>query len=116
MSILATDFSVPAVRLVTKKKETVRRITRSKKAHARFDAASEAMSRKKVGVRTSAFSGDSVSLIGAVSKRPSRRYRQRAGAGLFFSRAFSAQPSAVFQTACCALASACLSFNVRQRP
>jgi len=111
MSIVAGDFSEAVARFAAKKKEAVRHSRRSKKAHATFGAAVVAMSRKKVGVRTSTFSGDSVSLIGAVFEAPIRRYRQRAGAGPFFSRAFSAQPSAVFHSACCALASACLSSN-----
>ena len=70
MSILAAKFSERLGRLAAKKKAAVRRITHSKKAHATFSAVSEAMSRKKVGVRTSAFSGDSGSLIDAVFEAP----------------------------------------------
>ena len=84
MSILAGDFSETAARLVTKKKETVRRITRSKKAPASFVAASEAMSRKKVVVRTSAFSGDSVSLIGAVFEAPIQALQTTRWSGAVF--------------------------------
>ena len=70
MSILATDFSEAAARLATKKKEAVRRIARLKKAHATFDAADKAMSRKKVVVRTPIFSGGSLPFICAVSEEP----------------------------------------------
>jgi hypothetical protein len=84
MSILATDFSEAAARLAAMKKEAVRRIARSEKAHAMFGAASEAMSRKKVGFRTSAFSGDSVSLIGGVSEAPIQALQTTRWSGAVF--------------------------------
>jgi hypothetical protein len=84
MSIVAGDFSECIARLAAMKKEAVRHSRRSKKAHARFVAASEATSRKKVGVQTSAFSGDSVSLIGAVFAAPIQALQTTRWSGAVF--------------------------------
>jgi hypothetical protein len=84
MSIVAGDFPEAVARLAAKKKEAVRHSRRSKKAHARFGATSEAMSRKKVVVRTPAFSGDSVSLIGAVFEAPIQALQTTRWSGAVF--------------------------------
>ena len=70
--------------MAAKKKEAVRHSRRAKKAHAIFGAASEAMSRKKVVVRTSAFSGDSVSFIGAVYEAPIQALQTTRWSGAVF--------------------------------
>ncbi|ATC62997.1 hypothetical protein CMV30_02915 [Nibricoccus aquaticus] len=84
MSIVAGDFPEAIARFVAKKKEAVRHSRCSKKAHATFVATGEAMSRKKVVVRTSAFSSDSVSLIGAVSEAPIQALQTTRWSGAVF--------------------------------
>ena len=84
MSIVAGDFSEAVARLAAKKKEAVRHSRRSKKAHAMFAATVVAMSRKKVVVRTSAFSGDSVSLIGTVFEAPIQALQTTRWSGAVF--------------------------------
>jgi hypothetical protein len=84
MSIVAGDFSKGVARLAAKKKEAVRHSRRAKKAHAIFGAATVAMTRKKVGVRTSAFPGGSFPFIGAVFEAPIQALQTTRWSGAVF--------------------------------